>query len=519
MYKPQRNWTALTIAVLLLSYAIIVPVINHEAISAVDLSGVYHAPSVSHLFGTDQLGRDIWTRTAAGLRISMVMAVVAAIFSTILGALAAVAAVTFGRWVDPVITRLIDSLNAVPHLLLSVVILALWPGEIWAIILSIALTHWTQTARILRSKLLAERESGYVKLSVAAGAKPVALWRTHLLPAVLGQASIAFALQIPHAMWHESALTFLGVGLPAQSASLGLILEDARGGILTGAWWLLVFPATVLVLACWAVASLPVTQPRARKESRVTAPKVRREPSFQTSDDKHVLNDLQLKVTVAAGDTILVQSAKLRLTKGTINAVTGVSGAGKTLFLRAIAGLLPKTLSVDSSVILHGKQYPNAAAGKLLGKQMVFIPGSAATALNPVQTLRTALKRTFREHSLPSNDEQLATYWSEFGLVPELLSHYPHQLSGGQAQRAVLALGLAADPEHILLDEPTSALDEETRTIVANVLRSAAERGATVLMVTHDLELAENLAEHIYVMDNGHLMLKEYSARDDKVAP
>lgn len=119
----------------------------------------------------------------------------------------------------------------------------------------------------------------------------------------------------------------------------------------------------------------------------------------------------------------------------------------------------------------HGKSYKNAAEGKLLGKELVFIPGSAATALNPVRTLRSALKRTFRQQLRPTSNPDLIGYWQGFGLEPHLLDLYPHQLSGGQAQRAVLALGLVSEPKCILLDEPTSALDNTTRTIVADILR------------------------------------------------
>lgn len=514
MLRLRRNWVAITTGVLLLSYAILVPAINSPAISAVDLTAVYQAPSDSHWFGTDQLGRDIWTRAAAALRISLVMSVVAAVFSTFLGALAAVIAVTAGRWVDHLVTRLIDALNAVPHLLLSVVILALWPGQVWAIILSIALTHWTQTARVLRAKLLTERESGYVKLSLASGARPLALWRTHLLPAVLPQAAIAFGLQIPHAMWHESALSFLGVGLPAQSASLGLLLEDARGGILSGAWWLLVFPASMLVLACWVVSAVIthkelVQPPQGSNSKALLHPPAATCASAESND-----REIHLQATVASATETLVKSANLSLSKGKILAILGESGAGKTLFLRAITGLLPANLSAETSLTVEGQTYDNATSAKLLGAQFVYIPGSAATALNPVHTLGAALKRTFRQHSLPSDDDHLVAYLKEFDLGPHVLHHHPHQLSGGQAQRAVLALGLVSNPGIVLLDEPTSALDSNTRNVVANVLRGAAKRGSSVVMVTHDLELANELADEILVMEQGQLQARNVSTND-----
>lgn len=495
-------------------YALLVPMLNSHAIDAIDLTAVYEHPGTGHLFGTDQLGRDLWTRTAAALRVSLLMALGSATLATILGIVAATVAVTGGKLIDGIISRSIDGLNAIPHLLLSIVILALWPGQIWAIVLSIALTHWTQVARVLRSKLLAERESGYVQLTAASGASTMAIWRTHLIPAVLPQIAIAFGLQVPHAMWHESALSFLGVGLPPQAASLGLLLEDARSGILAGSWWLLLFPSAVLILACWAVAGLAQHEEKARtaqhsakghrKGARAQAPHTTREPR----------TGFTARVRVNAGADVLIDHVEINAEGGSITALMGPSGAGKTLVLRAIAGLLPSTLDASTAVTINGQACGNARSGQMLGKELVFIPGSAATALNPVRTLRKALARAFREHARDATTQNLEGYWQVFGLDSHLLDHYPHQLSGGQAQRALLALGLVSRPACIVLDEPTSALDRDTRLVITEILRGAANDGAAILMVTHDAELAEHLATTVYTMDSGQLVSPQPIAQE-----
>ncbi|KSU68039.1 ATP-binding cassette domain-containing protein [Arthrobacter sp. NIO-1057] len=494
------------ICVVLLAYAWLAPLLGPVTADTVNLGSVYQSPNATHVFGTDQLGRDVWVRTAAALRVSLLMALGAAVFSTLLGVLAAVMAVTFGRVVDGIISRSIDGLNAIPHLLLSVVILALWPGQIWAIIISIAVTHWTQVARVLRAKLLAERESGYVKLSAATGASTVALWRTHLIPAVLPQIGIGFALQVPHAMWHESALSFLGVGLPAQSASLGLILEDARSGILAGTWWLLLFPSAVLVLACWAIAGLLRPSTARRPLYRSRRRNLRHDFCAVAESQEVFTAGFSARATVTADEEILVNDVQISAAPGTIVALTGVSGAGKTLFLRAIAGLLPGSLSASTHVMFNGRYCNNARQGKMLGKDLVFIPGSASTSLNPVRTIRQTLERAFRDHARVATGQQLERYWRNFNLEADLLDRYPHQLSGGQAQRALLALGLVGEPACILLDEPTSALDEDTRRAVSNMLRTTAEKGTIIVMVTHDLELAEQLATVIHTIHGGELV-------------
>ncbi|MCS3491701.1 peptide/nickel transport system permease protein [Arthrobacter sp. JUb119] len=523
-----RDSRLLPLGIILLAvvYSVLVPFFSPEAVENIDLAAVYLPPGAEHFFGTDQLGRDVWVRAAAALRLSMLLAVASALSSTLLGVLAGTLSATAGGLVDRIITRLVDSVSAIPHLLLGVVILALWPGQGWAIILSIALTHWTQVARIVRARLLAEREAGYVKLSRASGARPLALWCTHLIPAVLPQAGIAVVLQLPHAIWHESALSFLGVGLPPQSASLGLLLEDARTGILVGAWWMLVFPAALLVLLSWSFAALAHPQPQRRRSARrLDSLAPRRKGGAAEKADGHPLPrgaGLVLRgLSVWSKDdsperSVLLDNVSFTAAAGAVNVVMGASGAGKTMLLRAAAGLLPQSLESTGSVLVPGTAGGLCHAPKL-GEDLVFIPGSAATALNPVLSVGTVLRRVRRSHGLDSSPAALAAVFKDFELVPELLHRYPHELSGGQAQRVVLALGLASRASCVVLDEPTSALDADTAAAIARILRRLADTGCTIVMVTHDAELAAELADTLTVVSDGQVLAS--ASGDGQVIP
>lgn len=257
--RPTGRGTLLlclaTLAVLGL-YCLIVPAVTHVDPRVVDLDGYLQPPSAEHPMGTDLLGRDLFVRSAQALRISLLLAAVAAVVSTVLGVLVGTIAATVGRWVDALMMRSVDALNALPHLLFGVVIASLWRGQWWAIVASIGLTHWTQIARIVRSEILSVRNREHVHAAVVSGASRRQVWATHLVPAVVPQALIAVVLTLPHAIWHESTLSFLGVGLPPNDPSLGTLLEDAREGILSGAWWMLGFPALLLTVACLAVAGI-----------------------------------------------------------------------------------------------------------------------------------------------------------------------------------------------------------------------------------------------------------------------
>lgn len=215
-------------------------------------------PAADAVLGTDHSGYDLGVRTAEGLRISLLIAAACAVLATALGVLVGVGSVTVGGWFDALVMRVVDGVNALPHLVVGVVIAAMWRGEPVAIIASIALTHWPAVARVVRAELLEARSSGWVESARLAGASRTFVGVRHLLPAVSGQVLVAMAVLLPHAVWHETTLSFLGVGLSPDAASLGTLLGQARGDILTGAWWTLVVPGVALMvtaLACAAAAS------------------------------------------------------------------------------------------------------------------------------------------------------------------------------------------------------------------------------------------------------------------------
>lgn len=259
----SRSWArhapALLLAVLIV-YALVVPWVAGP--QHADFTQARQAPSLEHWFGTDHSGRDLFVWTASGLRVSLLIAAVCAVLATLVGVAAGATAATLGGRIDRIVMRTTDGVNALPHLLLGIVIVALFAGSIPAIIASIALTHWPQVARIVRADILTARESGYVDSAYLWGSSRWQVAREHLIPAAAPQALIAVVMLLPHAIWHEATLSFLGLGLPPDEASIGTLLEIARGDLLTGAWWTLTFPAAVLIAATLAVAGLAASARR-----------------------------------------------------------------------------------------------------------------------------------------------------------------------------------------------------------------------------------------------------------------
>ncbi|MFJ8232922.1 ABC transporter permease [Streptomyces sp. NPDC094448] len=247
--------SAVIVAAVVLAVLIVPPVVQLDE-QAVDLSQKLQPPSLAHPFGTDDVGRDLLLRSVYGLRISLLVGLVAALVATVVGTLVGAAAATFGGWVDRVVMRLVDTFSAVPHLLLGIFVVAMFRPGVWPVIASVAVTHWLSTARIVRSEVLSLRSRPYIDAAISGGASRWRVTGRHLVPAVLPQAGLAAVLMVPHAMWHESALSFLGLGLPSHQASLGNLIQTARGSLLAGDWWPTLFPGLFLIIPTLAIAGL-----------------------------------------------------------------------------------------------------------------------------------------------------------------------------------------------------------------------------------------------------------------------
>ncbi|MEW2475112.1 ABC transporter permease [Micromonospora gifhornensis] len=260
--------TVLAVAVLA---CLLAPVLWPLDQSAIDLSQTRLAPSPAHPAGTDDLGRDVLLRSIYGLRVSLLVGVFAALVAAVIGGAVGALAGTLGGWVDRILMRLVDTIAAMPHLLLGIFIVAMLRPSLGAVVLSVGLTHWLSTARIVRSELLSLRHRPFIDAAVSGGAGRMRVLTRHLLPHVLPRLALATTLMIPHAVWHETALSFLGLGLPPHLASLGNMINDGRGSLLAGAWWASLTPGLVLIVVTLALAALTAhwrdhLDPRVRAE-------------------------------------------------------------------------------------------------------------------------------------------------------------------------------------------------------------------------------------------------------------
>ncbi|MDG4787300.1 ABC transporter ATP-binding protein [Micromonospora sp. WMMD1102] len=211
-----------------------------------------------------------------------------------------------------------------------------------------------------------------------------------------------------------------------------------------------------------------------------------------------------------------VTDLHLRIRPGELLAVVGESGCGKSVLAHALLGLLPRNATVTGQARLHPPGDPTAVGGpvelvgcgertlatRVRGRLVGLVPQSPATALNPVRTGRRLVEETLRAHGhgraeAVAGAERVA---AEVGLDADDLDRYPHELSGGMAQRLVTALAIAPDPTLLIADEPTSGLDRPLVAHTLDLLRRRCDSGKSVMLITHDLAAAERVADTVAVM-------------------
>ena len=243
-----RQKTLLTIG--LTSLVLIIIFISGTLINAnlpTDFAIKMQAPSFSHPFGTDWMGRDMFTRTLKGLSLSIMIGLGASIISSIIATILAFVA-SFNKYCDEFVSWLIDLFASIPHILLIMMIsIALGKGA-FGVTMAVAFSHWVNLTRVLRAEVLQINTSEYVNLSRRFGKSKLWIARQHILPLVLSQIFVGTLLVFPHAIMHESSVTFLGFGLSPHEPAIGIILSESMTYLAMGAWWLAFFPGVALLI-------------------------------------------------------------------------------------------------------------------------------------------------------------------------------------------------------------------------------------------------------------------------------
>lgn len=253
-----REKTILSLSIFVVFFIVIIiagSVINPEKFS-IDLINKNQSPSLTHIFGTDWIGRDMFFRTLKGLSMSMKIGVLSSVISGIIAVVLGVIGPICGKRVDSVITWFIDLVLSVPHTLIIILISMAAGGGLKGIVMGVSLTHWTSLTRIIRAEVMQVKEADYTKIAKNFGKSNLYIAKNHILPHIIPQLLVGIVLIFPHAILHEASVTFLGFGLQSHEPAIGIILSEAMKYLTSGKWWLAFFPGLSLVLVSMMVDNM-----------------------------------------------------------------------------------------------------------------------------------------------------------------------------------------------------------------------------------------------------------------------
>ncbi len=235
------------IVLLLFAVSLLAPWLAPYDPNAIDLKNVLQPPSGGHLFGTDPLGRDVFSRMIWGagisLKVGFVATGIAILIGTILGALAGY----YGRWADAVIMRFVDIMLCFPTFFLILAVIAILEPSIWNIMIVIGLTGWMGVTRLVRADFIALKERDFVQAARGIGAGDFRIIFLHILPNAMASVLVTATLGVAGAILTESALSFLGIGVQPPTPSWGNILTAGKDNI-DIAWWLSLYPGLAILI-------------------------------------------------------------------------------------------------------------------------------------------------------------------------------------------------------------------------------------------------------------------------------
>ena len=255
VFKSMRtmlgtNWTALlglVLIVLIAALAVAAPLVTRYDPEAIDLVNMRQPPSAEHWFGTDDLGRDVFSRVVYGGRTSLIIGFVPSLISLILGTALGLLAGYAGKHVDGLIMRLADIVLAFPSLLLAMVVMYTLGASLLNMFIALSIINWAGTARVVRAQTLSLKEKEFVEAARSMGVSNVMILLRHILPNCVPNLIVLFTLDIPGAIMWESSMSFLGVGDP-NAASWGLMVSQGKQYAYMCPWLILAPGLAILII-------------------------------------------------------------------------------------------------------------------------------------------------------------------------------------------------------------------------------------------------------------------------------
>jgi peptide/nickel transport system permease protein len=488
-----------------------------------NLGSVMQLPSAKHLLGTDTLGRDELSRLLWGGQPALWGALEATVVFTVLGVGFGLLAGYGANWVDRIISAVVDILMSLPSVVVIFAVLALFSNNLSAAMITLGLFSSGGLVRVVRAVTQSIREELYVSAARVAGLSPARILFRHIAPRVIGPTIVQVSLFVGIALIVQSGLGFLNLGVVAPAPSWGGMLGEAAGALSQDPW-LLVPPGVLigLMILVFGLIGDSIRDANAENKSRAKVARgltgVGSRGAAVPPSSGELLHVSGLTITFNSADNRdeVVHGIALDIKAGELVGLVGESGSGKTVTALALLGLLPGNATVTAdSIDFDGHQLVGGGATifrSLRGTRIGLISQEPMVALDPAFTVGSQLREVIKCQSTlrgTAVDDRVRELLQDVQLPDpaDVARRYPHELSGGMAQRVVIAIALAGNPQLLIADEPTTALDVTVQAQILDLLRRLRdERGMAILLVTHDLGVIADICERAYVMQQGEVI-------------
>ncbi|MFS0911576.1 dipeptide/oligopeptide/nickel ABC transporter permease/ATP-binding protein [Microbacterium sp. 179-I 3D2 NHS] len=520
----------------------------------VDLAAAKAPPGPEHILGGDSTGRDILSRLIHGTRTTLWGALVTIVTALVVGVPSGVAAGYFGGAFDRVATWISDALQSIPGMIILLVVAAGSRNNFELLMVTVGIFMVPGYFRISRSQTLAVRAEPYLDAARVSGLSDARIVSRHVLRAVYPPVIIQTALTAGIAMGMQAGLQFLGIG-DSNVPSWGAMMLEGFRLMLTYPLMLL-WPSAALGLTIAVLAIMgstlaelvQVRTPRVRRRRRADAATAAAAPAAPTPappaapatpaatataavtptptatptpaapESVPALRVENLRVIHATpnGESEVVHGVTFDVAPGEVVGIVGESGSGKSQTVFSVLDLLPSTgRSVADEIRVGGADAGRSTARQrqaLLGRRIGYVPQEPMSNLDPSYTIGQQLVEPLRRtHGLSAAAarERARSMLLRVGLADpdRVMRSYPHQVSGGMAQRVLIAGAIAGKPSLLVADEPTTALDVTVQAEVLELLRELqAEYGMALLIVTHNFGVVADICDRVIVMRGGEIV-------------
>ncbi len=535
--------------------AIVGPLIAPQDPNYADIRNVLAGPSGEHLLGTDGSGRDVLSRLLTATQTSVIAALLAVVVAIVLGVVSGLIAGYYQGWFNTVATWVTELNMALPGIVVLLAARAVLGPSVWISMLIFGILLTPAFYRLVYAAVTAVRGELYVDAARVSGLSDTRIIGRHVLSVVRAPIIIQAAIIAGIAIAIQSGLEFLGLG-DVNVPTWGSMLTDGFKNIYKTPV-LMIWPSLAIALTCIALTLLANVM-RDELERTVSVRRKRRrvvttatgsiaavttsmsmsggEPIVDTDEPPVFENaavivhkddarskatekvlevrDLHVGYDQPNGSHIeVVHGVSLDIRRGEVHGLIGESGSGKTQTAFAVLGLLPRGGHVTGgSIMYEGIELADAnesVYGSVRGKRIGYIPQEPMSNLDSSFTIGSQLVEPLRKNlglSKKAATQRSLELLDRVGIPnpKRTFDAYPFEVSGGMAQRVLIAGAVSTDPDLIIADEPTTALDVTVQAEVLDLLRSLqAERHMAMLLVTHNFGVVADLCDHVTVMQNG----------------